>query len=194
MLVRQGVNLALTDYVALPDLQQLAIAYARPEHRGIWQVLLALDAHLAKLVSKAGEPLLGQVRLAWWRDRLQEEPSRWPPGNPLLAALNGFWGDDAFKLAALVDGWEHALAKAPITREHIEGFANGRGKTMEAVAVLLGTGASQDVTRAGVRWALADLLAHSVDMLERALMLEIAGDIDPTPPDAAAFVTPARHP
>jgi len=68
----------------------------------------ALDAKLAEIVSGAREVLLAQIKLAWWRERLAEEPAARPKGQPLLAALAAWQGSPA-PLQALVDGWEAML-------------------------------------------------------------------------------------
>ncbi len=59
-------------------------------------------------MSGAREVLLAQIKLAWWRERLAEEPAARPKGQPLLAALAGWHGSSA-PLQALVDGWEAML-------------------------------------------------------------------------------------
>ena len=69
--------------------------------------LLALDAELAQLVATTTEPLLGEIRLAWWRDRLIELDTQPAPAQPLLQALQArtlprLSGSD---LAGLEDGW-----------------------------------------------------------------------------------------
>jgi phytoene synthase len=57
-------------------------------------VLSCLDVRLAGVVRGAREPMLGQLKLAWWRDRLGGDPESWPKGEPLLASLKA-WGAEA---------------------------------------------------------------------------------------------------
>src|SRR5690349_15922803 len=87
---------------------RLAIAYAPRPARAAWTALLVLDQRLRRAALGASEPLLGQVRLAWWRDRFRSPASEWPEGEPLLAALAGF-DRERVALEALVDGWERVL-------------------------------------------------------------------------------------
>ena len=54
--------------------------------------------------------MLGQLRLAWWRDRLNDDPAKWPKGEPLLGRL-GSWGERSRALVPLVDGWEALLGE-----------------------------------------------------------------------------------
>ncbi len=159
----------------LPDLQQLVLAYARPADRGAWHAFFALDTQLASLVRKATEPLLGQVRLAWWRDRLQEDVEIWPRGNPVLSSIANSWASYAAGLAPLVDGWEHLLAEPPIGPSDIEGFAAGRGQALAALSEVAGADEYREAALlAGTRWALADLAANSTAEDEQAAILNAA--------------------
>jgi phytoene synthase len=85
----------------------LACLYAAAPARPGLVALLALDAELAQLVATTTEPLLGEIRLAWWRDRLIELDTQSAPAQPLLQALQAralprLSGAD---LATLEDGW-----------------------------------------------------------------------------------------
>ena len=89
----------------LPPPVRLAVAYAPAAARAAWIALLVFDHRLSRVVAGAGEPLIGQLKLAWWRDRMREPASRWPAGEPLLGALKPLATERA-SLEALVDGWE----------------------------------------------------------------------------------------
>ncbi len=54
----------------LPTMHRLALAYAPGRTRLAWLALLALDSRLAGVLRSASEPMLAQIRLAWWRDML----------------------------------------------------------------------------------------------------------------------------
>lgn len=86
----------------------LALAHARPVDRPLWEGLFALDRRLGETGARATQPLLIQIRLAWWRDRFAEPASAWPRGEPLLAMLAG-WDAERAALVALVDAWEGDL-------------------------------------------------------------------------------------
>ena len=94
----------------LPPPLRLAAAYAPARVRAAWTALLALDHRLSRAVNGASSPLLAQLKLAWWRDRMREPAARWPAGEPLLAALARFDAERA-ALAALVDGWEGLIGE-----------------------------------------------------------------------------------
>lgn len=154
---------------SLPPVQRVALAYASPASRQAWLVLLALDTRLAQVVRETREPMLGQIRMAWWRDRLSEPAAQRPRGEPLLALL----GEDGARLVPLVDGWEAMLGEAPLPREALAQFAEGRA---QAVAGL--DAAAPDAARLARRWALADLalrLSHPEERRHAADLLAAQG-------------------
>lgn len=148
----------------LPAPWRLAVAYAPGAVRDRWLTFLALDMRLAGVVRSAREPILAQMRLAWWRDRLRDSSANWPKGEPLLAAM-ACWADGHDALIALVDGWEALLGEAPLPREAFENWIAGR---VAACAAL--DPDAQDMARG---WALADLAAHIGDAREQTLLQEM---------------------
>lgn len=100
------------DDALYPDLRdpRVMVAVAR-EWRPAAGSLWALAARLTRLLREAREPLIGQIKLAWWRDMmamLAEKPEALPKGEPLLAELAATWGGQA-GLDALVDAAEAML-------------------------------------------------------------------------------------
>ena len=150
--------------------------------------LLALDARLAGILREKGEVLLAQVKLAWWRDRLREEPADWPLGEPLLARLRG-WGGQVAGLARLVDGWEELLAD-PLDDAAMRAFAEGRAAGWAALAEALSARGSRDqadnlkaIHRVARQWALADLALHLVTPAEATSARKLAfAQADKPPP------------
>ncbi len=144
----------------LPPEAQVAIGYALPEHRGAFTALLAFDRNLARSVAGASEAIVGQLRLAWWRDALAADADVLPRGNPLLDELAIGFGEQRQQLGALVDGWEAVLLAEPIDRSAIESLRSGREAGWQALATALDTGESDAAVRlAAGRWALADLIS-----------------------------------
>ncbi len=145
----------------LPAPHRLALAYAPAAARPAWTALLALDLRLAALLREAREPLLAQIRLAWWRDRLNEESASWPIGEPVLAALASWRGRHRL-LVDLVNGWEQLLGDAPLPAERLAAMAHGRATAIAALAEVLGEGdqVRERAMHAGRLWALSDLAAH----------------------------------
>jgi 15-cis-phytoene synthase len=135
--------------------RRLALAYAPTSVRGLYLGLYALDAKLAGIVRSAREPMLGQLKLAWWRDQLGKPVAARPMGEPLLAALAP-WGEGGGALAALVDGWEGLIGDAYPAQADLAAFSAARGTACAGLADLVG--ADPDAARrAGQGWALGDL-------------------------------------
>ncbi len=142
---------------ALPQTMRLALAYAPPSARLQTLALLALDQRLAGLLRHSREPMMAQIRLAWWRETLERDAAEWPEGEPLLAALRS-WNGGHRALVALVDGWEALTGEAPLAPEALEEMVDGRAAAFAGLAAALGRGAEAEAARAlGRRWALADL-------------------------------------
>lgn len=155
----------------LPLAQRLALAYAPRRKRDGVLGLLALNARLAGIVRQQGEPVIAQMKLAWWRERFVQDREDWPVGEPLLALLNR-WGGDTRALGHLVDGWEGLLAET-LGVEEISQFA--RGQSLAWAALLDRTESEEQQARvhhAAEQWALADLALNLSDPLERDLALE----------------------
>lgn len=158
----------------LPPPQRIALAYAPGDSRARTFALFAFDAHCARLIRQAREPMLAQMRLAWWREMLEADPSGRPEGDPLLESLSTWRGEEE-ALAALVVGWEHLLGQPPLSSPDFDGFAAGRAGGFAALARLIGAPQASEVARrAGMRWALADLSCHLGDARERECVLSMA--------------------
>ena len=156
----------------LPVERRLALAYAPARARGLWLGLFALDARLGTTVRNAAEPMLTQIKLAWWRGELAKPLAERRKGEPLLALLED-WGDDAACLAALVDGWELVLGDEPVQPGVALEFAGERARACLGLADRLGVSAD-DIAQAAQGWALADIgaaLAEPADFAWRPVRL-----------------------
>lgn len=167
----------------LPPRLRLALAYAPGAVAGLWLGLLALDQRLAATVRGAREPMLAQIKLAWWRDRLLAGAGAWPAGEPVFAALAD-WSDNAASLVPLVDGWEEMIAPAPLHAEAFVSLAEARAKALLAIA---GHDAAH---RMAANWALADLAARVSQPEEQALLADLVRERDWRP----ARLSPALRP
>lgn len=80
--------------------------------RPAFEALFQVDAAMGDVVARATQPALGAVKLAWWRERLEELDQGVVPAEPRLRAVaenllpRGIGGAD---LAALEDGWATLL-------------------------------------------------------------------------------------
>lgn len=109
----------------LPDYAQFALAYAPKRWRGAYATLFALNRRLGTIIAQANEPILAQMRLAWWRDRLKEQVEQRPQGDAVLTALGTCWHGQEGPLIALTDGWEMLLSDGDLQDDAIKGFADG---------------------------------------------------------------------
>ena len=159
----------------MPVHLRLALSYAPVRTRALTLGLFALDCRLAGIVRGTREPLLGQVKLAWWRDRLGEKAEAWPEGEPVLAALR-LWGAETGALSAMVDGWEGLLGE-PLDGDALERFADGRASAFGALARLLQAD-PDEAMRAARGWALVDLSGKLGDPSERSVAQELADQLD----------------
>ncbi len=155
----------------LAPLQRLALAYAPPATRDALLMLLALDARLAGIVRSSREPMLVQIRLAWWREQISCDVPAPGGSDPLLAALRA-WPGSPQALAGLADGWEAMTGAAPLPTSAYEMLATARAA---AFAALAETERQREAAqRMGRNWALADIAEHLSDQRERADALALA--------------------
>lgn len=151
---------------------QLALVHSPRACREALRIFLDLDARLARIVSGTSEPMLGQMRLAWWRDTLRAPVGNRPRGDAVLDRITEHWTGREEALVALVDGWENMLAET-LDEEAASGFADGR-----AAALAASTGERGEATRdAARRWALVDAAVHLPEGGERDILLELAAKV-----------------
>ncbi|WP_298305179.1 hypothetical protein [uncultured Erythrobacter sp.] len=126
--------------------------------------------------------MLGQMRLAWWRETMEKPVAVRPSGDVVLDAIGQHWPGRNEGLIKLVDGWEHLLAEPPLGEDHARLFAKGR------IAALQGAfGADEDMwddSGAAVpawHWALADLAQHVSLSEEREMLVSVGLEKDANP-------------
>lgn len=150
---------AAADLVQAADRDRwLATLYAPAPVRPALLAVHALDIELAKVVATTTEPMIGRIRLAWWRERLQGLDRGEVPAQPALQALavealqRGLSGA---LLSGFEDGWL-ALLDGDIERHAaLRGAAVGGalaillGAEAGAGAALLADWAAGEAARAG---------------------------------------------
>ena len=130
-----------------PDMRDPRVMVAMPQaRRAAMAALWGLAARLTKLLLDAREPLIGQIKLAWWRDMaamIANDPAALPKGEPLLAELQASWAGQG-GLDALVDAAEAML----LAESDAERRAASEGFGAHLFALSGGTEAN------GKRWGL----------------------------------------
>lgn len=168
----------------LPPEQAIAIAYAPPADADLVKALLALDHHFGSILRSTSEVMLGQMKIAWWRDQLADDAPHNPGGNELLTLIYDAWGDDASSLIPLADGWEVLLTADALNAAVLTSFTQGRADVWLAYAHRIAIqNCDEQVVAASTQWALADLLYGLSDEEERAIVLKslqssVGADLD----------------
>lgn len=155
----------------LGGVERLTISYSDRFIRPKLSSLFALDQRLAVLIRNSKEPLLSQLKLAWWRDVLSKPVSDRPIGEPLIEALNGPWRGSEGKLQMLIDAWEGLLLKNGSPRSIAQNFIDVR---INVFADCFGNQEGAQI--AFRRWSCADAAYHTKDQDERKIFLELGSD------------------
>jgi phytoene synthase len=146
----------------MPPLAQMLAAHAgagqADRHRAIW----AFDARLAQVARTTSEPMIGQMRLAWWNDVIDDATDVKGQGEPVVDAMRATAAIRAPGLSAMIDGWEVLVVEPDIDVQGLRDYAAGRGGGLfRALADEADAPAWLDA--AGAVWALWDLAGHVGD-------------------------------
>lgn len=134
---------------------------ADPVRRADVIALYAYDHELARAPRVASNPILGEIRLTWWREALDEifegRAVRRHPAAQALAAAVGRSGLSRAPLEAMIDARYRELDAAPLSEAEALEWARGTaGRAAElAVAVLDGQADAKLACEAAAAWALA---------------------------------------
>jgi phytoene synthase len=165
----------LAEIEMLPTAQRLALAYLRPAERAVLEPAFALDFRLSRIVATSSEPILAQMRIAWWRDILGKPVNERPQGDAVLTKLTEHWLGSEPALHRLFDAWEELLLIEELDIESAERIAQGRGAFLAEVMQSTGQEFDRKVSAAiAMHWALADLAAHCSSDEERKLIVAVA--------------------
>ena len=77
--------------------------------------LYALNAELARTALSARDPMVAEIRVQWWVDRLEALGEGPPPPHELLTPLWEAWGPEAAAMATLAEARRHDAAREPFT-------------------------------------------------------------------------------
>lgn len=136
---------------------RLAIAYAPSDVRSAFALLLQIDNRFAEILRNAREPMIAQIKMAWWREAFASAAETRPKGEPLLQALNEAGDRIPLRaLEALASAWEQLLGSEKFSQEAIDVHAELRA---EAIFLTYAgwVGSVQDVRPIGRSWALEAL-------------------------------------
>jgi 15-cis-phytoene synthase len=129
------------------------------------------------VVATTSDPRLGAIRMAWWRERLEDlDKGVLPVGEPRLHAIQRQLigrGISGAELSKLEDAWLSLLDPFP-WGEQVAQALRLRGRTLFGVgARLLGSKAG-DAEAAGALWSLVDGATHCSDADSRQYLCHAA--------------------
>lgn len=181
------------EMIELAPEQTLALAYCRQDLRGPYGLLFRFDRSLARAMPHLGPPIVGQVRLAWWREQVLSLSGSGAP-DPVLDGLDDLIGTHPgarAALGALVDGWEALLADSDPSGDRLLDFARARGGRLFRIACIVsGTEAEDAAERAGALWALVDFARHCSDRDLAVHALALAGEFGGAPRELPRALRP----
>lgn len=132
---------------------------------------------MGDVVRTTTEPMLGPIRLAWWRERLEElDAGKEAPAELRLRAVGsellatGIAGRD---LARLEDGWLRLFDPFPWSTEVGEAIWF-RGNLLFGLGAKVLAQPDERIQAAGGLWALVDAARHCSDPASRAMLLDQA--------------------
>ena len=148
---------------------RLAIAYVPAHLRPALTLLLQIDMRFGDIVRTAGEPMIAQIKMAWWRDAFAAAVDLRPKGEPLLQALTAVGGViPPSAVEALVSAWEELLGSDEWNQAVTDTHAQLRAEAIfQTYANWVGS--AQDVRPNGRLWA--------IETLRTAFPQRVAGSI-----------------
>jgi len=167
---KTATSVSLAAFVRQHDRDRFAVAMFAPEHRreNLF-ALYAFNYELAKVHESVREPMMGRVRLQWWRDALAEIAAGQPArrhevAEPLARVIRAHHLSQPI-FERMIDAREQdLLPDPPTTFTQLEDYAEATGGglnelALQALAVKDGKGATQIAARhVGTGYALAGIL------------------------------------
>ena len=117
--------------------RDLVRLYWPADLRPAFDALFDIDDAMGTVVARATEPTLAAIKLAWWRERLEELDHRPVPAEPRLQAAAAELlprGIAGVELAGLEVGWASLVSEEP----DVEQVGTAGAKLFEFAARLLG--------------------------------------------------------
>ena len=139
----------------------LAVLHAPAAARDGLFALFALDLELAQVVATTSEPLLGEIRLAWWREQLARLDTAPAPAQPTLAALAQHVvpaGVSGASLEPLEDAHLVLLLDEHFDADQLDRYLANRGGALFAAAAKLLGGDVAAAQALGRCWALGEFV------------------------------------
>ena len=169
----------------------LTLFFAPSSKRPALIALYAFNLEIARIAETVTEPMMGHIRLQWWRETLQGLPQGETRGHPAAVALHAAEAFPLAELQALIDARERDLSEGVFEdMGQSETYAEATSSSVMRLAALALAGeeksaASREAIRhAGIAYALTGLLrALPLHASQGRLMLPadilLARNVDP---------------
>ncbi len=166
----------------------LTLLYAHPDDREPLAALYAFNQELARIRDRVSEPMIGAIRLQWWRESVQGLLEGTVRRHPVVEALAPVVRARALppaELITLVDAREHDLRESGFARfsdllAYADATGGGLGRLAARICGVEAEAPLQAAAAVGRAWALTGLL--------RALGYEAARRRTPLPGEALVAV------
>jgi phytoene synthase len=144
----------------------LTLAFAPASKQPALLALYAFNIEIARIAELVSEPMLGQIRLQWWRETIEAMDKGEARGHAVAGALAEARESAAISsqaLLQLLDARERDLDDTPLTNlAALEGYAENTSSAVIAVAVEALGGERTDyalaIKHGGIAYALTGLL------------------------------------
>jgi phytoene synthase len=146
----------------------LSVLYAPAAVRPALLALHGIDLEMASVVVGTTEPMIGEIRLAWWREALQGLDRGVVPAQPLLALAaaellpRGIAGES---LAEIEDRWREMIGNPVVPPSHV----TGGGGFFGLLASVLG-GDPVVARQLGEAWVIGEAPSGNVPGVLRPLL------------------------
>lgn len=169
----------------------LTLFFAPSAKRPALIALYAFNLEIARIAETVTEPMMGHIRLQWWRETLEGLPQGETRGHPAAVALREADAYPLAELQALVDARERDLSEDVVEdMEKLEAYAEATSSSVMRLAALALGGeegaahAADAIRHAGIAYALTGLLrALPLHASQGRLMLPadilLARNVDP---------------
>lgn len=140
----------------------LACLFAVPGRQDALMALLAANHEIAKTAEVVSEPMIGRIRLQWWRESLDGIAAGTPREHPVVRALctAAVAGLDLAPVRRIIDARERDLEAEPVaTLEDLEAQARDTdGALFGLIDAAVGGGTPAWAEQVGTVWAMLGTL------------------------------------
>lgn len=143
----------------------LTLFFAPSAKRPALTALYAFNIEIARIAELVTEPMMGHIRLQWWRETLEGLPRGETRGHAAAEALHEAGGIPLDKLNALIDARERDLSEEAFPDlAALEAYAGETSSVLMTIAaeLLAGEGEAQRaaaaIRHAGIAYALTGIL------------------------------------